>query len=183
MSSSSESCLLYPRLECGRDGTLGRSGGSGDGSVVGDLMSGNSSVEPRKAWQFFLKAIRALTCAAMFAAFSCSMSLSVNVDRLSDSSCVARVTRRLMLSSSEATFCSSATTSCIFCLPNFRTSAFSASSSSTRCVKDRLRISSPQLSWDSGCEGNLSTISSTTCLLYTSPSPRDRTRSRMPSSA
>ena len=30
---------------------------------------------------------------------------------------------------------------------------------------------------------NLQNYSNTTCLLYTSPSPRDRTRSRMPSSA
>ena len=33
------------------------------------------------------------------------------------------------------------------------------------------------------CPNNLAPTSSTTCLLYTSPSPRDRTRSRMPSSA
>ena len=32
-------------------------------------------------------------------------------------------------------------------------------------------------------ESNAITVSSMTCLLYTSPSPRDRTRSRMPSSA
>ena len=31
-------------------------------------------------------------------------------------------------------------------------------------------------------EGRLATVANT-CLLYTSPSPRDRTRSRMPSSA
>ena len=31
--------------------------------------------------------------------------------------------------------------------------------------------------------GDRGTGKSTTCLLYTSPSPRDRTRSRMPSSA
>ena len=30
---------------------------------------------------------------------------------------------------------------------------------------------------------NISVIESVNCLLYTSPSPRDRTRSRMPSSA
>ena len=30
---------------------------------------------------------------------------------------------------------------------------------------------------------NMDTLSSEVCLLYTSPSPRDRTRSRMPSSA
>ena len=38
-----------------------------------------------------------------------------------------------------------------------------------------------------GCQGNLQAIprlvEGMTCLLYTSPSPRDRTRSRMPSSA
>ena len=33
--------------------------------------------------------------------------------------------------------------------------------------------------WDYGRQGSQTTI----CLLYTSPSPRDRTRSRMPSSA
>ena len=38
---------------------------------------------------------------------------------------------------------------------------------------------SPQLSWTPGPEGTKSYA----CLLYTSPSPRDRTRSRMPSSA
>ena len=32
-------------------------------------------------------------------------------------------------------------------------------------------------------ENNLAYASYDTCLLYTSPSPRDRTRSRMPSSA
>ena len=31
--------------------------------------------------------------------------------------------------------------------------------------------------------GNLASQPTVTCLLYTSPSPRDRTRSRMPSSA
>jgi len=31
--------------------------------------------------------------------------------------------------------------------------------------------------------GDLQTVESKSCLLYTSPSPRDRTRSRMPSSA
>ena len=31
--------------------------------------------------------------------------------------------------------------------------------------------------------GDYTTVDFTTCLLYTSPSPRDRTRSRMPSSA
>ena len=34
-----------------------------------------------------------------------------------------------------------------------------------------------------GAGGNSGTVVFTSCLLYTSPSPRDRTRSRMPSSA
>ena len=34
---------------------------------------------------------------------------------------------------------------------------------------------------DSGCETTM--VPKSLCLLYTSPSPRDRTRSRMPSSA
>ena len=34
-----------------------------------------------------------------------------------------------------------------------------------------------------GSDDNSNTLSYTSCLLYTSPSPRDRTRSRMPSSA
>ena len=33
------------------------------------------------------------------------------------------------------------------------------------------------------CEGGSVVLQANTCLLYTSPSPRDRTRSRMPSSA
>ena len=33
------------------------------------------------------------------------------------------------------------------------------------------------------CKDDLDLFSCSTCLLYTSPSPRDRTRSRMPSSA
>ena len=36
---------------------------------------------------------------------------------------------------------------------------------------------------DMQVSGTTTTVDSTTCLLYTSPSPRDRTRSRMPSSA
>ena len=36
--------------------------------------------------------------------------------------------------------------------------------------------------WDFG-DGQTGTGQNITCLLYTSPSPRDRTRSRMPSSA
>ena len=36
---------------------------------------------------------------------------------------------------------------------------------------------------EEACPYDLAPTASTTCLLYTSPSPRDRTRSRMPSSA
>ena len=36
---------------------------------------------------------------------------------------------------------------------------------------------------DLGLEGQMQKQGTPTCLLYTSPSPRDRTRSRMPSSA
>ena len=42
---------------------------------------------------------------------------------------------------------------------------------------------SPQLSWSNVPAGTTSYALIMTCLLYTSPSPRDRTRSRMPSSA
>ena len=52
---------------------------------------------------------------------------------------------------------------------------------------DRIRIAlaSPEkiLSWSFGEVKKPETINYRTCLLYTSPSPRDRTRSRMPSSA
>ena len=37
--------------------------------------------------------------------------------------------------------------------------------------------------WKAGTAGAADATRSITCLLYTSPSPRDRTRSRMPSSA
>ena len=37
--------------------------------------------------------------------------------------------------------------------------------------------------YSSGSANHVSGTGYTTCLLYTSPSPRDRTRSRMPSSA
>ena len=39
--------------------------------------------------------------------------------------------------------------------------------------------------WDEvrGCEDEVHSVPDGLCLLYTSPSPRDRTRSRMPSSA
>ena len=37
--------------------------------------------------------------------------------------------------------------------------------------------------WASDADVQGNTITEGTCLLYTSPSPRDRTRSRMPSSA
>ena len=43
-----------------------------------------------------------------------------------------------------------------------------------------------ELASDSGGEplqGDATAVNTYTCLLYTSPSPRDRTRSRMPSSA
>ena len=43
---------------------------------------------------------------------------------------------------------------------------------------DRARVLD---AWKETCEGK--TVREHVCLLYTSPSPRDRTRSRMPSSA
>ena len=43
------------------------------------------------------------------------------------------------------------------------------------------KITSPGIKTDTNWVGNNATF--TGCLLYTSPSPRDRTRSRMPSSA
>ena len=41
------------------------------------------------------------------------------------------------------------------------------------------RILGPEETWDLATKGSQDWV----CLLYTSPSPRDRTRSRMPSSA
>ena len=40
-----------------------------------------------------------------------------------------------------------------------------------------------EIDCDAASENKMITFAITTCLLYTSPSPRDRTRSRMPSSA
>ena len=58
-----------------------------------------------------------------------------------------------------------------------------ASSDSTSVMRtDSAAISSAQMQ-RSFAESNLSSLSLSSCLLYTSPSPRDRTRSRMPSSA
>ena len=45
-------------------------------------------------------------------------------------------------------------------------------------TKDTLMLRMSEEQWDDVMEVNLKS-----CLLYTSPSPRDRTRSRMPSSA
>ena len=41
----------------------------------------------------------------------------------------------------------------------------------------------PQMQWSATPSGKKGRQPTYTCLLYTSPSPRDRTRSRMPSSA
>ena len=45
------------------------------------------------------------------------------------------------------------------------------------------RLPPPSLLQETKCQPSLSWPRPMTCLLYTSPSPRDRTRSRMPSSA
>ena len=48
---------------------------------------------------------------------------------------------------------------------------------------DELYSQSKIIEMSEGCDGILSSLTEKFCLLYTSPSPRDRTRSRMPSSA
>ena len=50
-------------------------------------------------------------------------------------------------------------------------------------VGDKVRVSKAKHIFEKGYTPNWSTEIFTICLLYTSPSPRDRTRSRMPSSA
>ena len=44
-------------------------------------------------------------------------------------------------------------------------------------------VGSSGQTWQTVSRNNNTWYQNTTCLLYTSPSPRDRTRSRMPSSA
>ena len=60
------------------------------------------------------------------------------------------------------------------------------------CIRDRLKVEADQLKDQAAEKFNefkdkavdaAENIKDTVCLLYTSPSPRDRTRSRMPSSA
>ena len=46
---------------------------------------------------------------------------------------------------------------------------------------DACRVMAKYVKWQGELRWNLDTLND--CLLYTSPSPRDRTRSRMPSSA
>ena len=56
----------------------------------------------------------------------------------------------------------------------------------TESLKDSLSHFTDDLSFDvvnPSSDQNIQLISDQLCLLYTSPSPRDRTRSRMPSSA
>ena len=50
-------------------------------------------------------------------------------------------------------------------------------------VEDELRITLPPEAVDLETVGDVVRYLDELCLLYTSPSPRDRTRSRMPSSA
>ena len=52
-----------------------------------------------------------------------------------------------------------------------------------RAIAETITYNSPQILFISNLTGQVETELLTTCLLYTSPSPRDRTRSRMPSSA
>ena len=50
-------------------------------------------------------------------------------------------------------------------------------------LKAKLKIRKPNFSFNLIKGGSIGFAESYICLLYTSPSPRDRTRSRMPSSA
>ena len=57
------------------------------------------------------------------------------------------------------------------------------SSKVKKIVADHLGIDEAKVTEESSFIDDLGADSLDTCLLYTSPSPRDRTRSRMPSSA
>ena len=53
----------------------------------------------------------------------------------------------------------------------------------TEMLGDIVFVELPDVGSSVEKDGNAGVVESTNCLLYTSPSPRDRTRSRMPSSA